>query len=342
MSDSRFFKKADSLTLARIIEITGARLEGEGDLSRLFVDVQGLDKAGEKDVSWMFVSSMKEALLHSKAGACLVSEEFAPFVPKGTVCLVCKDPHRSYGLLSQAFYPVEVNGIVSERAFVDSSAVIGEGTQVDAGAYIGPKVVLGKRCHIYPNAVIMDAVQMGDDCIVGPNATVSHCLAGNKVYIYPGAQVGQDGFGFAMSAQGPVKVVQLGRVIIGNDVEIGANTTVDRGAMGDTVIGNGVRVDNLVQIAHNVKVGDNCVLVSQVGIAGSTELGPFVVLAGQAGLAGHIKIGAGAQIAAQSGILQDVPAGSRLMGTPAVPLKEYFRQVVTLQKLAKQKKKEGE
>ena len=125
-------------------------------------------------------------------------------------------------------------------------------------------------------------------------------------------------------------------------MEIGANTTVDRGAMGDTVIGNGVRVDNLVQIAHNVKVGDNCVLVSQVGIAGSTELGPFVVLAGQAGLAGHIKIGAGAQIAAQSGILQDVPAGSRLMGTPAVPLKEYFRQVVTLQKLAKQKKKEGE
>ncbi len=145
-----------------------------------------------------------------------------------------------------------------------------------------------------------------------------------------------------MGAQGPVKVVQLGRVIIGNDVEIGANTTVDRGAMGDTVIGNGVRVDNLVQIAHNVKVGDNCVLVSQVGIAGSTELGPFVVLAGQAGLAGHIKIGAGSQIAAQSGILQDVPAGSKLMGSPAVPLKDYFRQVVTLQKLAKQKKKKGE
>ncbi len=342
MSDSRFFKKAPSLTLAQIIEITGARLAGEGDLSRLFDDVQGLDKATEKDVSWMFVASMKEELTHCKAGACLVGEEFAPFVPKETICLICQDPHRSYGLLSQAFYPVEVTGVISEKAFVDDSAVIGEESRIDAGAYIGPHVVLGKRCHVYPNAVVLDAVQMGDDCIIGPNATVSHCLAGNKVYIYAGAQIGQDGFGFAMNAQGPVKVVQLGRVIIGNDVEIGANTTVDRGAMGDTVIGNGVRVDNLVQIAHNVKVGDNCVLVSQVGIAGSTELEPFVVLAGQAGVVGHIKIGAGSQIAAQSGILQNVPAGSKLMGSPAVPLKEYFRQIVTLQKLAQQKKNKGE
>ena len=178
---------------------------------------------------------------------------------------------------------------------------------------------------------------MGDDCIVGANATISHCIAGSKVYIYPGAHIGQDGFGFAMSIKGPAKVPQLGRVIIGNDVEIGSGTTVDRGAMGDTVISDGCRIDNLVQVAHNVKLGRCCVIVSQVGIAGSCEFGDFVVAGGQVGFAGHLKIGTGAKIAAQSGLMNDVPAGAVLMGTPAVSRVEFMRQQIALQRLTKKK-----
>ncbi|MBQ3035061.1 MAG: UDP-3-O-(3-hydroxymyristoyl)glucosamine N-acyltransferase, partial [Alphaproteobacteria bacterium] len=199
---------------------------------------------------------------------------------------------------------------------------------------------LGARCDIRANAVIERGVVMGDDCIVGATATVSHCVAGNKVYIYPGAHIGQDGFGFAMSVKGPVKVPQLGRVIIGNDVEIGSGTTVDRGAMGDTVISDGCRIDNLVQVAHNVKLGRCCVIVAQVGIAGSCEFSDFVVAGGQVGFAGHLKIGAGAQIAAQSGIMTDVAPGSILMGSPAVSRVEFMRQQIALQRLTKKKKED--
>lgn len=339
MADSRFFHKKETLTLAEIVEITGTEVEEGVDLLKTFSNVQGLAEATQGDVSWLFISAMEKVALTTKAGACIVTENLKSFLPEGCIALISKDAHKSYGLLSQAFYPRQVNGIVHPKAFVDETAVLGEGCQIDAGAFIGKNVKLGKRCHIYPNAVLLDSVEMGDDCTVGSNATVSFCLAGNKVYIYQGTQVGQDGFGFAMNANGPTKVMQLGRVLIGNDVEIGSNTTVDRGAMGDTVIGNGVRIDNLCQIAHNVKIGDNSVIVAQVGIAGSTELGQFVVVAGQAGLAGHIKIGSGSQIGAQSGILGDIPAGSKLMGTPAMDQRDYFKLQVLLRKMLKDRVK---
>ncbi|MBO4643985.1 MAG: UDP-3-O-(3-hydroxymyristoyl)glucosamine N-acyltransferase, partial [Alphaproteobacteria bacterium] len=208
-------------------------------------------------------------------------------------------------------------------------------SRIDAGAVIGENVTLGKNCHICPNAVIGDNVVMGDDCIVGENASVLYTLAGNQVYIYPGARIGQDGFGFFMSPKGHTKIPQLGRVIIGNDVEIGANTTIDRGALDDTIVGDGARLDNLVQFGHNVQTGKCCVVVSQAGIAGSTHLGDFVVLAGQVGVAGHLNIGSGAQIAGQSGVMRDVEPMESLMGTPAVPIKDFMRQAATLKKLIK-------
>ena len=338
MADPRFFKKIDGLTLAQVASLGEVTLPDGADKARVFQDVAGLEEAGPDDISWAFIPKVREALKATKAGAVIVPEKFISFVPAGCVALVSKDPHRSYGLVASVFYPNRVEAFISDKAVIDETAELGDGCRVEAGAVIGARVKLGARCFVHPNAVISEGVQMGDDCVIGANATVSHCIAGDKVYIYPGCHIGQDGFGFAMSpATGPQKVPQLGRVIIGDDVEIGSSTCVDRGAMGDTVIGSGSRIDNLVQVAHNVKLGKCCVMVSQVGIAGSCSFGDFVVAGGQVGFAGHLKIGTGAQIAAQSGLMSDVPPGAVLMGSPAVPHKEYMRQVLAIQGLTKKK-----
>lgn len=340
MVDSQFFYKSSAMSLGELAKIAEAQLSDETAADKMIQDVADLKNANVDNISWAFIPSVREDLKNTKAGAVIVPEKFLNCVPTGTVALISKDPHRSYGLVASAFYPRRVDGGISERAVIDETAELGPDCEVAAGAVIGRRVKLGARCKIGANAVIEDGVQMGDDCTVGATATVSHCIAGNQVYIYPGAHIGQDGFGFAMSPEkGPTKVPQLGRVIIGNDVEIGACSTVDRGAMGDTVIGDGTRIDNLVMVAHNVKLGRCCVMVSQVGIAGSCEFGDFVVAGGQVGFAGHLKIGTGAQLAAKSGLMADVPAGAVLMGVPAVPRADFMRQVLALRKLSQ--KKEG-
>jgi UDP-3-O-[3-hydroxymyristoyl] glucosamine N-acyltransferase len=185
--------------------------------------------------------------------------------------------------------------------------------------------------------VIGPGVELGDDCRVAANVTLSHCLIGARVVLHPGARIGQPGFGFASDAAGPVKIPQLGRVIIGDDVDIGANTTIDRGSGHDTIIGPGTMIDNLVQIGHNVVIGRGCILAGQVGISGSTKLGDFVMAGGQAGLAGHLNIGTGARIAAQAGLMKDVAAGETVIGAPAVPAIAFWRQVAMIQRLAKKK-----
>ncbi|MBR1778789.1 MAG: UDP-3-O-(3-hydroxymyristoyl)glucosamine N-acyltransferase [Alphaproteobacteria bacterium] len=337
MPDHRFFKKAGPFTLKQLAEIGGCELLKPEDADKQIDNVNSLHDAGQTDISFLLSKKYVGDVEKTSAGACIVHPDFAASVPENTAVLLSKEPYRSYGLIASAFYPLEKTEktVVHPKAIVASTAVISEGSRIDAGAVIGENVTLGKNCHIRPNAVIGDNVVMGDDCIVGENASVLYTLAGNQVYIYPGARIGQDGFGFFMSPKGHTKIPQLGRVVIGNDVEIGANTTIDRGALGDTVIGDGTRIDNLVQFGHNVQTGKCCVVVSQVGIAGSTILGDFVVLAGQAGVAGHLKIGSGAQIAGQSGIIRDVEPMESLMGTPAVPIKEFMRQAATLKKLIK-------
>ena len=339
MADSRFFKKAGPFKLSEIAAKSECKLAEGVNPDLLISDVRGIDDAGEGDLTWAFIASVRDALQKSKASACITSEKFASFVPAGVAVLLSNDPHRSYGLAAQMFYPTVQTGGISDKANIDPSAELGEGCRVDAGAFIGAHVKLGRGCWIQANATVQDGVQMGDGCIVGSNACVSHCIAQNKVYIYPGCMVGQDGFGFAMGILGPTKVPQLGRVLIGNDVEIGSNTTVDRGAMGDTVIGDGCRIDNLCQIAHNVKMGSCCVLAAQAGIAGSTELGDFVVLGGQSGLAGHLKVASATQIAAQGGLMNNTQMGDVLIGSTAIPHMDFMRQNVILQRMVKESKK---
>ncbi|MGH6977127.1 MAG: UDP-3-O-(3-hydroxymyristoyl)glucosamine N-acyltransferase [Stellaceae bacterium] len=336
MADKRFFAGAGPFTADEIARRTGATLVGSGNGKLVLRDVAPLDVAGPDQLSFLDNRKYIDLFRKTGAGACFVHPDLSREAPKSAAVLVTPEPYRAYALAAQAFYPEPppMPGI-APSAVVDATVDLGEGCRVEANAVIGDHAKLGRRCLVGANAVIGPGVVLGDDVRVGSCASVSHSLVGNRVRIYPGARLGQDGFGFAPDRKGFVKVPQLGRVVVGDDVEIGANSTVDRGAGPDTVIGPGTMIDNLVQIGHNVRIGRQCVLVSQTGISGSTKLGDFVMIGGQVGLVGHIDIGTGAKIGAQAGVMRDVPAGETLLGSPAFPARDFFRMIAALRRLAK-------
>jgi UDP-3-O-[3-hydroxymyristoyl] glucosamine N-acyltransferase len=338
MADPRFFPHSGPLTLLRLAEIAGADLGGSADPAAEFEDVAPLDSAERSHVSFLDNKRYAGAFRDSRAGACLVHPDMAGHAPQGMALLLTPEPYHAYARVARAFHPdpVLVPGI-HPSAVVDPTARLGEGVRVDAGAVIGAGAEIGARCWIKPNSVIGDGVTIGDDCAIGPRVTLACCLVGNRVIVHSGTSVGQDGFGFAMGPGGHLKVPQLGRVLIEDDVEIGANCAIDRGAGPDTVIGAGTKIDNLVQIAHNVRLGRNCVIVSQVGISGSTVAGDFVIMAGQAGLTGHLTIGTGARIAAQAGVMRDVGPGQTVGGSPAMPQREWLRSVAMIERMLKKK-----
>jgi UDP-3-O-[3-hydroxymyristoyl] glucosamine N-acyltransferase len=338
MADPRFFKAAGPFTLDQLAQLSNSQLGEAEDGARVFVDVAALDSADHTQISFLDNRKYLDSFQASKAGAIIVHPDLADKAPQGAALLLNTDAYRAYAKIAQAFYPKpEAKSWTSPTAFVDETARIGADCRIDHNAVVGAGVVVGDRCRIGAGAVIGDGVVMGDDCTIGIGATLQCSVIGARVYIYPGARIGQDGFGFAMSAQGHLKVPQLGRVIIGDDVEIGANTTIDRGAGPDTVIGDGCMIDNLVQIGHNVQLGRGCVIVAQVGVSGSTKFGDFAAAGGQAGFAGHLKIGMGAKIAAQSGVVRDIGPGETVGGCPAVPRVEWLRQSSILSKMARKK-----
>ncbi len=340
MADPRFFQRSGPFTLGHIASVTGAQIEnGSADL--VLEDVSPLNNAGPGQLSFLDNIRYRDHFRSSKAAACFVMPELTADAPAGMALLVTKNPYKANALAVQAFYPeYRPAADISDRASIHPDAIIGEGCTIEDHVVIKAGATLGKGCWIEANTVIGANVILGDACRVGANATLSHCHIGDGTRLYPGVRIGQDGFGFAIDPTGFVKVPQLGRVIIGSRVEIGANTAIDRGTSGDTVVGDGSWIDNLVQIGHNVQIGRGCVIVSQVGVAGSTVLEDFVVLAGQVGLAGHLRIGKGAKIAAQSGVWRDVPAGVEMMGSPALPVKQYIRQVAMLSRMLKKGRSE--
>jgi UDP-3-O-[3-hydroxymyristoyl] glucosamine N-acyltransferase len=338
LADPRFFERAGPFTLDAIAALSGASLLRAEHGARLIRDVSPLEAAGHEDVSFLENRKYLAAFVRSRAGAAFVDERSVEQAPSGMALLVSNEPYKAYALAAQAFYPVRP--VVPQRApsaLIDTQAIVPEDCDIGPNAVIEKGARLGQRCRVGANTVIESGVEIGDDCRIGPNVTLSHCLIGSRVVIHAGARIGQDGFGFAPDRAGPVKVPQLGRVVIGDDVDIGANTTIDRGSGHDTQIGAGSIIDNLVQIGHNVVLGRCCILAGQVGISGSTKLDDFVMIGGQGGLAGHLHIGTGARIAAKSGLMRDVPAGATVCGSPAVPLSEFMRQTAVLQRLARQR-----
>ncbi len=331
--DPRFFQRTGPHTLAAVVDAAQA----EAPPRRLMLSgIAPLQTAEPDQISFLDNRKYVAALEATRAGAVIVHPDLAARVPSTAVAIVTSDPHPAWARVATLFFPlppavpgIHPSAIVAPDADIDPTAEVGPLCVIGSGVRIGP------RCRIAPLAFIGDGVVMGRDCRIGTHASVSHALLGDRVVLYPGARVGQDGFGFAVTPEGFLTVPQLGRAILEDDVEIGSNSTVDRGSLHDTVIGAGSRLDNLVQIGHNCRIGRCCVLVAQVGVSGSTVLEDFVMLGGQAGLAGHLRIGKGARIAAQAGVIGDVPAGAAYMGFPAEPSRAFLRSVATLRRLVR-------
>jgi UDP-3-O-[3-hydroxymyristoyl] glucosamine N-acyltransferase len=338
MADSRFFTVSAPISLARLAEIAEAEIRN-GDPDRKFEDVSALSSAGPNQVSFLDNKKYTEQFSQSQAGVCIVHPEMTSHAPKDMALLITDTPYLGYARVAQEFYPASTGSDgISEQASVSSTSTIGSDAQIAPGAVIAEAVVIGDHCQIGANAVVGRGCVIGNNSFIGANVTLSHCIIGDRVTIFPGVCIGQDGFGFAISPTGAVKVPQLGRVIIENDIEIGANTTIDRGAGPDTVIGAGTMIDNLVQIGHNVQIGRSCVIVSQVGISGSTKIGDGVMIGGQAGFAGHIEIGSGTQVAAKAGVFRNVAAGSKVSGFPAKPMRQWLKEQVLIERLVKKGK----
>jgi len=337
MPDSRFYHRAGPFRLADLAERCDARLAPGADGDVLIHDIAGIDHATAGDIVFFADPAYIIAMATSGCGACVTTEKFADKAPACGV-LIAKDPRNAFALIAAAFYPSPSPASFAQAAPVAADAMIDESAVLAPGVAVGACASIGKGSVIGANAVIGRGVVIGADCRIGANVTLTHCLLGDRVIVHPGVQVGQDGFGFVSTGDGHKKVPQLGRVLIEDDVEIGANCTIDRGAMADTIIGAGTKIDNLVQIGHNVTIGRHCIIVSQVGIAGSTAIGNGVVLGGQVGIADHVKIGDGAQVASKTGIMRDIGPGEAVMGYPARPIRQFWREVAALSRLTKRDK----
>ena len=336
MADPRFFDRAGPFRLEEVAARAGALLAGDG--AKLIEDVAPLASAGPTHLAFFEDRKRRADLAASHAGAVLVRDDDRALLPEGAVPLVTTEPYRAYARAAELFYGDGAGSPagVHPRAAVDPSARLGADVTVAAGAVVEADAELGDGCRIEANAVVGRRCILGPDCRVGPGASLAFALVGARTVIHAGARLGQDGFGFALGLEHG-KVPQLGRVLVGDDVEIGANTTIDRGALGDTVVGSGSKIDNLVQIAHNVVIGEHCVIVAQSGISGSTELGHHVVVAAQCGLTGHLTIGPGARLAARTAVIGDLDGDADYGGAPAVPAPEWRRQLVALRRLGRRR-----
>ncbi len=341
MTEAFFFRRGSGLTLREIAALTGATPRRDPDLDRRITGIAPLDRALAADLVFFDSARYAGQMATSAAGACLSNERLAARVPQHVALLCIDEPYRAFVEVARALFPqalrpsslFEIGG-TAPGAIVHSTARVESGVTIDPGAVIGPRAEIGGGTLIGAGAVIGPNVHIGRDCAIGPNASIVHTLIGDRVIIHSGCCIGQDGFGYVMGASHR-KAPQIGRVIIQDDVEIGAGTTVDRGGLRDTVIGEGTKIDNLVQIGHNVSIGRHCIIVSKCGISGSAVVGDYVVLAGSVGLADNITIGEGAIIGAGSGVMSDIPAGEKWLGYPAMPGRDFLRSMRALRRMAR-------
>jgi UDP-3-O-[3-hydroxymyristoyl] glucosamine N-acyltransferase len=349
MSEPVFLRYARGLTLEEVAKLAGADQPAASVRTRRIVNVAALDRATPSELSFLDNKNYAPAAASTHAGACLSTAALAKELPARVTALIVREPYRAFVQVARALFPQALrpsslyaagetaggHAGVHAGAHVHADARLEDGVTVDPGAVIGPHAEIGAGTVVAANAVIGPDVRVGRDCSIGAGATLTNALLGDRVIIHPGCKIGQDGFGFVMGGRGHLKVPQVGRVIIQDDVEIGAGSTIDRGAIRDTVIGEGTKIDNLVQVGHNVSIGRHCVLVAQTGISGSSTLEDFVVLGARVGLNNNVTIGEGAHIAATSIVHGDVPPGARWGGMPAKPVKQWFREMMILEQLAR-------
>ena len=343
MAQPTFFEQPPSSTLAELAALTQARLVDASRGGRQVRGLASLDEAGPMHLT--FFDNLKYAgqLASTKAGACLVNERFEASVPAHVAVLRAVHPFREFVKIARALHSDALrpqswfgNAGIAPSAVIDPSAHLEDGVIVDPLAVIGPKVEIGAGTVIGSGAVIGANVRIGRDCNVGARSAIQFALLGNNVLIHPGCSIGQDGYGFVFfGPDGHLKVPQTGRVLIQNDVEIGAGTTIDRGSLRDTVIGEGTKIDNQVQIGHNVTIGRHCLLAAQIGLAGSLTIGDNVALGAKVGINNHLRIGDGAQVTAMSGVKDDIPAGGRWGGFFAKPTRQWFKEIVALERLVR-------
>ena len=333
MPDPRFYSRAGPFSSEELARRCGAVLAEGCDPAKSISDVGDAKTAGSSDIIYVADAEYLEQVSSSKCGACIITEEFFAKISPECVGILAPDPRIVFARVASLFYPEEQSKDLNSTDQIASDAIIGEGVDLAPGVVIGSGADIGEGTQIGANAVIGPGVILGKGCKIGPNVTVTHAILGLTVRIAAGSQIGQDGFGFVPTKTGHVKIPQLGRVLIGDNVDVGANCAIDRGALGDTVVGAGTKIDNLVQIGHNVEIGRDCVIVSQVGISGSCRIGNGVVIGGQGGLADHVTIGDGAQVAAKSGIMRDIAPGDTVMGYPAKPIRQFWREIAALTRL---------
>lgn len=328
----QFFAKAQALTIAEISALTGAEAPAGTDLGRVIDGAATLEMAGPSDICFVDKARYLDQVAKSQAAACFCRPQHAMAIAKTTIALISPDPQRAFVMVLGALYPgaarpapVTASAGISPLAAVSSEAVLEGGVTVEPFAVIGPKAQIGAGTVVGASSIIGPGVSIGRNASIGPLCSILHAVIGDCAILHPGVHIGQDGFGFVPGPRGHLKIPQIGRVVIGDDVEIGPGTTIDRGALEDTRIGDGTKIDNQVHIAHNVQIGKHCLIAGQVGFAGSATVGDFVAISGQVGISDHIHVGAGAQIGAASAVYRDIPAGEKWAGAPAVPLQAWLR-----------------
>ena len=321
-------------TAKQIADMIGGRVEG--DASATVSTFAKIEEGREGAISFLSNPKYTHFIYDTKSSVVLVNDDLALEHPVTTTLIRVKSAYEAVARLLQIYEQMKPRKTgVDPLAFVSPSATIGKDVYIGAFACIGDGAVVGDGTQVYPHTVIGDGVTIGDGCLLYPNVTIYQgCRLGNRVTIHAGSVIGADGFGFAPNQEGYDKIPQIGIVVIEDDVEIGANTCVDRSTMGQTVIRRGVKLDNLIQVAHNCEIGENTVMSAQVGLAGSTKVGAWCMVGGQAGFAGHLKVADKTFIGAQSGVLSNTKGeGEQLIGSPAIDPKVFFKASAVMKRL---------
>jgi len=318
---------AKTLSLVAVADLIHGQLGGHAEQTKeiLVTGINTLSDAGKDEVSFLANKRYQKDLKSTRAAAVLVARNAT--IDEERCIIRVDDPYLAFAYLQRFFHPeVIANGKRHASATIDDSAILADDVDVAAGVIIGARAQVGKGTRLGAGCIIGEAVQIGTGCLLHPKSVIAdHCILGNEVILQSGAIIGSDGFGYAWSGTKHLKIPQVGRVILKDDVEIGANTCIDRGAIGDTVIERGVKLDNQIQIAHNVHIGAYSIMAAQGGIAGSTHVGSGCQFGGQTAIAGHLNIGASVKLAAKSGVMSDLEAGGVYAGVPAMPHRLWLK-----------------